>query len=337
MTTRLDGAGPPQTGIYDDLLVVEDLHVEFSVDGQWSKALRGVDLALRKGDSLALVGESGSGKSVTAISIIGLLPRNGRRTRGRVSLGGADLTSMSPSDYRRVRGREIGFVFQDPLSSLNPVLSVGRQLTEQMEVHGIASSKSARGRAADLLERVGIADPANALARFPFEFSGGMRQRIALAIALSCEPSLLIADEPTTALDVTVQAQILDLLREIQEERQLGMIFITHDLSVASIVADRVAVMYAGQVVESGAMSDIAAGGRHPYTRGLWKSMPSLESAGIPEGIPGRPPLSTELNEGCSFGPRCQLFTEGLCDLPQDLITVAPGHDVRCVRWEAVV
>lgn len=334
MTTGRTETGVVRRAHPDDLLSISNLHVEFSVDDEWVPALRGVDLRLADGEALALVGESGSGKSVTAMSVVGLLARNGRMTQGSISLRGTELTAISPSEYRKLRGVEIGFVFQDPLSSLNPVLSVGRQLTEQMRVHGIVKDgRSAEERAIELLERVGIPDPSRALRRFPFQFSGGMRQRIALAIALSCEPSLLIADEPTTALDVTVQAQILDLLREIQEERRLGLIFITHDLGVASMVSDRIAVMYAGQVVEYGVTSDISHGGHHPYTQGLWDSMPTLDVAAIPDGIPGRPPQPAELDEGCSFAARCRYFAESPCEEPQPLRTVTQGHVVRCARW----
>lgn len=317
-----------------ELLRITNLAVEFTVDGTWSQVLRGVDLHLQPGESLALVGESGSGKSVTAISVLGLLPKNARLTSGRIELHGRDLTALAPTEYRELRGSEIGFVFQDPQSSLNPVLTIGRQLTEQMRVHGTTTTRSgAERRAADLLERVGIPNPGASLTRYPFEFSGGMRQRISLAIALSCEPTLLIADEPTTALDVTVQAQVLDLLRELQQDLGVGMIFITHDLSVASIVADRVAVMYAGQVIESGPI-EMVQNGRHPYTQGLWKAMPSLETRGIPQAIPGRPPTAAELPTGCAFGPRCGHFAALPCEQPQHMTTVGAGHTVRCARSE---
>jgi oligopeptide/dipeptide ABC transporter ATP-binding protein len=335
---------PPDTGDWDSgdatmpaaidppLLEVEGLTVSFWVEGRWLDAVRSMDFGLEQGETLAVVGESGSGKSATMSSILGLLPGNGRVVASRIALSGRQLDPNSRS-MRDVRGRAVGFVFQDPQSSLNPVLTVGRQMTEHM-MHHLGSERSvARDRALELLARAGIPNPRLALGRFPFEFSGGMRQRIALTVALMCSPSLLIADEPTTALDVTVQAQILDLLMELRDDFGIGIVFITHDLSVAAIVADRVAVMYAGQIVESGLTEEINNAPRHPYTRGLLASMPSIENPVIPTGIPGAPPDLESVPEGCAFAARCGDYQPGQCDEEQWLEPVSATQSVRCVRW----
>lgn len=314
------------------LLEVEKLSVEFQVDGAWLSAVRSVDFSLDRGETLAIVGESGSGKSATVTGIAGLLPRNGRVSAERIELNGRPIDPAS-KEMSSVRGREIGFVFQDPQSSLNPVLTVERQMTEQLFRHFDISKRQALERAAELLAKVGIPNPHRSLRSYPFEFSGGMRQRISLAMALACSPSLLIADEPTTALDVTVQAQILDLLMELQEEVEIGIIFITHDLSVAALVADRVVVMYAGEIAEMGPKDTLVQSSGHPYTRGLWLSMPSIETAVIPVGISGTPPDLTAIPEGCSFGPRCEWFVPDRCLEAQPLDRVGPEHDVRCCRW----
>ena len=314
------------------LLEVEDLSVSFLVDGAWLAAVRSVDLHVDRGETVAIVGESGSGKSATVTSLLGLLPRNGRSNASRIVLNGVSLDPRSP-EMNDVRGRDIGFVFQDPQSSLNPVLTIGRQMTEQMYRHYRRSRDEATDRAIDLLAKVGLPNPAGTMKRFPFEFSGGMRQRIALAIALSCSPSLLIADEPTTALDVTVQAQILDLLKNLQRELDIGIVFITHDLSVAALVADRIVVMYAGEVVETAFASELSSAPRHPYTKGLWRSMPRVDQPGIPRGIDGTPPDLESVPAGCSFAPRCDFVIKRPCSLEQELVETSVGHWARCCRW----
>lgn len=324
---------PPKSNGDGRLLEVEGLSVSFQVDGRWFTAVRSVDLHVDPGETVAIVGESGSGKSATVTSILGLLPRNGRVSASGIALNGVALHPNS-SEMSSVRGRDIGFVFQDPQSSLNPVLTIGRQMTEQMFRHYRLPKHEAHERAVELLGRVGLPNPARALKSFPFEFSGGMRQRIALAIALSCSPSLLIADEPTTALDVTVQAQILDLLRDLQQELDLGIVFITHDLSVAALVADRIVVMYAGEVVETAPTSELTSQPTHPYTTGLWQSMPRIDKPGIPVGIGGAPPDLESVPVGCSFAPRCSSFLEGPCLDDQALDQARESHWVRCCRWE---
>ena len=315
------------------LLEVKDLSVAFEVEGRWLTAVRSVDLELNRGETLAIVGESGSGKSATVAGIVGLLPRNGRVTASRIALNGKPFDPVS-SDMSSIRGREIGFVFQDPQSSLNPVLTIRRQLTEQLFRHYRMSKDGAIRRATNLLEKVGLPNPSRAMKSYPFEFSGGMRQRIALAMALSCSPSLVVADEPTTALDVTVQAQILDLLKELQEDLDIGIIFITHDLSVAALVADRIAVMYAGQVVEVGPTRALSSNPHHPYTKGLWLSMPRIDNPAIPKGIGGTPPDLEAIPDGCGFAPRCDSFVSEVCSQVQVLDSVDSNHHVRCCRWE---
>lgn len=325
-----DHRSRPEVGV--PLLEVEGLTVSFSVEGEWLDAVRSMDFKLDRGETLAVVGESGSGKSATMSSILGLLPGNGRVVATRIALLGREIDPNSRS-MRDVRGRDVGFVFQDPQSSLNPVLTIGRQMTEHM-IHHLGSRRSeATERAIDLLDRAGIPNPRQALDRYPFEFSGGMRQRIALTVALMCSPSLLIADEPTTALDVTVQAQILDLLMELRDDLDIGIVFITHDLSVAAIVGDRIAVMYAGQIVESGLTGEINNTPKHPYTRGLMASMPDIENPIIPAGIPGAPPDLESVPKGCAFAPRCGDYLPGACDEEQFLELVTTTQSVRCVRW----
>ena len=272
------------------------------------RAVRGLSYEIRPGETLGLVGESGSGKSVSALSLLGLLPQPaGRVTGGSARFDGLELTGLSDEEFRQVRGAQIAMIFQDPLSSLNPVLTVGRQITEALETHEGMGGDTARRRAVELLELVGIPDAAQRIDHYPHEFSGGMRQRAMIAMALSCRPSLLIADEPTTALDVTIQAQILELLRELRSELGMAILIITHDLGVLAGFADRLAVMYAGRVVESGATAEILARPGHPYTIGLLRSVPRLDQpreAGLTP-IEGTPPDLASDIEGCPFAPRC--------------------------------
>ena len=299
---------PPSDRRDGALLTVENLQVEFSGRNRTVKAVRGLSYAIQPGEVLGLVGESGSGKSVSALSLLGLLPRRvGRITGGSAIFDGQQLIGMPEDKLRRIRGARIAMIFQDPLSSLNPVLTIGRQITEALETHRGMRKKAAQKRAVELLELVGIPGAARRINDYPHQFSGGMRQRAMIAMALSCEPSLLIADEPTTALDVTIQAQILSLLRRLREDLGMAVLLITHDLGVVAGFADRLAVMYAGRLVELAPTEPILASPAHPYAIGLLRSLPRLDqprqAALTP--IEGSPPdLAADL-VGCPFAPRC--------------------------------
>ena len=290
------------------ILSVNDLQVEFAGHGRVVRAVRGLSYDIGPGETIGLVGESGSGKSVSALSLLGLLPKRvGKVTAGTAIFQGQDLLHLSEDKLRRIRGARIAMIFQDPLSSLNPVLTIGRQITEAIETHRNVSAKDAKKRAIELLELVGIPGAASRLNDYPHQFSGGMRQRAMIAMALSCEPSLLIADEPTTALDVTIQAQILELLRRLRAELGMAVLLITHDLGVVAGFADRLAVMYAGRLVELGPTETLLADPAHPYTIGLLRSLPRLDrprqAALTP--IEGSPPDLASNLEGCPFAPRC--------------------------------
>ena len=291
-----------------DLLRVHGLHTQFLSDQGLVHAVNGVSFSVRRGETLALVGESGCGKTATMLSVLRLLPPHRTRVRAdEVSFKGRDLLGLDDEEMRRVRGPEIGMIFQDPRASLNPVLTIGRQLTESLEVHLRLGRRAARDRAIALLGSVGIPRPASRFDDYPHQFSGGMCQRVMIAIALACEPSLLIADEPTTALDATIQAQILDLVSELRATREMAMIWITHDLSVVANLADRVAVMYGGSIVETAGARRLFDAPAHPYTQGLLASLPALGAGvrGRLTAIPGQPPDMTRLPEGCAFAARC--------------------------------
>lgn len=287
------------------ILDVKNLHVDFRVEQGTVKAIRGVDFQLRAGETIAIVGESGSGKSVTSKAIMGLLAQNGVITEGRISLFGQDITKLSEKEYLKIRGSQIAMIFQDPMTSLNPTMSIGAQLMEGIRLHQSMDKKSAREEAMRLLELVGISEPEKRLKQYPHQFSGGMRQRIVIAIALGCNPKVLIADEPTTALDVTIQAQIIELIKDIQKKTGVAVIFITHDLGVVANVADYVSVMYAGKIVEKGTVDEIFYEPRHPYTWGLLASMPSVDSVnGELFAIPGTPPNLLSPPKGDAFAAR---------------------------------
>lgn len=288
------------------VLRVEDLQTWFHTEHGIVKAVDGVSFEVRPGEVLGLVGESGSGKSVTNLSILGLVPRPpGRFEGGRVWFDGQDLLGQSEAQLRKVRGRRISMIFQDPMTSLNPYLRVSVQVGEVLRLHEGLSKAEARVRTIELLEDVGIPDPSRRVDAYPHELSGGMRQRVMIAMALACRPELLLADEPTTALDVTVQAQILDLIGGLCRERGTAVVLVTHDLGVVAGVADRVAVMYAGRIVEQGPVERIFASPRHPYTQALLRSLPRLDRKSTLTAIPGMPPDLSQLPEGCAFAPRC--------------------------------
>lgn len=323
-----------------DLLRVEDLHVEFRTREGVAKAINGASFSLSEGETLAILGESGSGKSVTAQAIMGIIDTPpGYITGGRVEYYGTDLLPLPEKQRQTVRGAQIAMIFQDSLSALNPVMPVGWQIAEMMRVHWGMNKSDAMARAVSLMERVRIPGAADRVNAYPHQFSGGMRQRIMIAMAIALDPAILIADEPTTALDVTVQAQIMTLLQELQAERQMGLILITHDLGVVADVADRIAVMYAGRIVEAGSIFDTYAAPAHAYTRGLLDSIPRHDKLGNRLfAIGGLPPSLTRIPPGCAFNPRCT-FATAECRVggPPPLVEVRPQQWSSCLHAEEVI
>jgi oligopeptide transport system ATP-binding protein len=317
------------------LLEVRDLHVEFRTRDGIAHAVNGVSYEVDAGETLAVLGESGSGKSVAAQAVMGILDTPpGKVTGGRILFQGRDLLTLKEEERRKVRGAGMAMIFQDALSALNPVLSVGEQLGEMFVVHRGMSRKDARGKAVELMERVRIPAAAQRVRDYPHQFSGGMRQRIMIAMALALEPALIIADEPTTALDVTVQAQVMDLLAELQREYHMGLILITHDLGVVADVADRIAVMYAGKIVESAPVRDIYKAPAHPYTRGLLDSIPRLDQKGQQlYAIKGLPPNLMHIPPGCSFHPRCPMARDVCRTDEPPLYEVSGTRGSACHFW----
>lgn len=316
----------------ENVLDINDLHVTFSTYGGTIKAVRGVSFRIHKGETLTLVGESGCGKSVTANAIMRLIPDPpGKIARGKIMFNGMDLARRTEREMRRIRGVDISMIFQDPMTALNPTLSIGTQLLEGIKHHRNLSTKQAKQKALEMMHLVGIPNPDERLKHYPHQFSGGMRQRIVIAMALICEPQLLIADEPTTALDVTIQAQILDLFAHIQKETGVAIILITHDLGVVAQIADRIAVMYAGKIIETGTKRDIFYRAEHPYTKGLLHSVPRLdrkEEQLIP--IDGTPPDLFAPPQGCPFTARCPFAME-VCDKLYPVHTrLSATHRVDC-------
>ena len=289
----------------NELLEIKNLAVQYTVDKEVAQAVNGISLTVKKGDTLGLVGETGAGKTTTALSIMGLVPDPpGKVVSGEICFDGEDLLKKSPKEMRKIRGEEIAMIFQDPMTSLNPVLTVGDQIKEVILLHDKVSNAEAVKKSCKMLELVGI--PAERYEEYPHQFSGGMKQRVIIAIALACNPKLLIADEPTTALDVTIQAQVLELMQTLKEKYGTAMILITHDLGVVAEVCNNVAIMYAGEIVEKGLLNDIYLSPKHPYTIGLFKSIPDLESKSARlEIIPGIMPDPTNLPVGCKFCTRC--------------------------------
>ncbi|TAL39275.1 MAG: ABC transporter ATP-binding protein [Spirochaetes bacterium] len=318
--------GPP-------LLEVQDLRVEFRLPDSNLHAVRGVSFSIPEGATLGLVGESGCGKSVSAFSILGLISPPGEITGGSVRFKGADLRMYSDAELDRVRGREIAMIFQEPMSSLNPVLTIGYQIAEPLARHLGMDRRAARARTIELLDQVGIPSPARRVDSYPHELSGGMRQRVMIAMALSCNPSLLIADEPTTALDVTIQAQILELLLAVQQEHRMSMLLITHDLGIVANIADRIVIMYAGAVMEEGSTAQIFSNPLHPYTIALFESIPRIgEQKARLATIPGSVPTITHEPQGCVFHPRCPRGDESCTRAPIPLIPRPEGRTVRCIK-----
>jgi oligopeptide/dipeptide ABC transporter ATP-binding protein len=318
----------------DPLLRVDGLRTVFPLPGgREGAAVDGVSFEVGRGETLGLVGESGSGKSVTALSIVRLVLPPGRITGGRIELEGRNLLDLDEPGMRRIRGRRIGFIFQEPMVALDPVYTIGFQIAETLTVHDLARGDAARKRTIELLDAVRIPAPARRAREYPHELSGGLRQRAMIALALAAEPSLVIADEPTTALDVTVQAEILDLLREMRRSFHLSLLLITHDLGVVAEMAERVAVMYAGRIVEQAAVADLFASPAHPYTRGLLASIPGGDRGGRLTAIPGTVPVLGQLPRGCAFAPRCPSRFEPCDALPPGVTTVAAAHSVRCYMY----
>jgi len=317
------------------ILAIRDLRTYFRTDDGIVKAVDGVTFDLQPGETLGIVGESGSGKTVTCLSAMRLIPQPpGYFPSGQILFGRQDLLQISERELSSVRGNRMSMIFQDPMTSLNPFLKISRQLTEVLEVHKGAGRNEARRRSIEMLGRVGIPDPERRIDQYPHQFSGGMRQRVMIAMALLCEPRLLIADEPTTALDVTIQAQILDLVRDLKRDFHTSVILITHDLGVVAGTTDRIVVMYAGRIVEEGPTADVFARPQHPYTQGLLRSVPRLDEARHEElqAIPGLPPDLSALPAGCPFHPRCDRVVERCrIEFPPE-VQVAAGHSAAC--WE---
>jgi oligopeptide/dipeptide ABC transporter ATP-binding protein len=316
------------------LLAIRDLHLSFFTGNAELRALDGVEFEIERGSTLGLVGESGCGKSATALSIMRLLPeRSARITSGEIRLDGRDLVGLRQSAMRRIRGKSIAMIFQDPMTSLNPVVRVGDQIVESIRLHQRTGRKAAREKATELLALVGIADPDLRMQQYPLQLSGGMRQRVVIAIALSCGPSLLLADEPTTALDVTVQAQILDLIGDLQRQFEMGVLLITHDLGVVAHSTDSVAVMYAGRIVERTKTAELFISPRHPYTKGLMASIPGRQPRKtLLHAIPGAVPSAAEWPSGCRFRTRCSFADERCAMADPPLNEVSPGHWVACLK-----
>jgi len=320
------------------LLEVKSLKTYFDTDEGTVKAVDGVSFHLDRGETLAVVGESGSGKSVMSLSMMRLIPTPpGRIAGGEILFQGEDLVKKTEREMRRIRGNDISMIFQEPMTSLNPVYTVGDQIAEAIVLHQGKTKRQAMVMAAEMLDLVGIPEPGKRVKNYPHQMSGGMRQRVMIAMALSCGPKLLIADEPTTALDVTIQAQILDLMRKLQDEIGMSILFITHDLGVVAEMADRAVVMYAGRAVEEAHVNDIFADPKMPYTLGLLNSIPRVDKAAVHQerlqAIPGNVPNPLYLPEGCSFHPRCR-FAQDKCKVAvPELEDSGNGHMVRCVRW----
>jgi len=321
------------------LLEVNNLKVYFDTDNGTVKAVDDISFHIDKGETLAVVGESGSGKSVTSLAVMRLLPTPPARfAGGEIKFAGRDIMKFSEREMRKIRGNDISMIFQEPMTSLNPVYTVGDQIAEAIVLHQGKSHREAMKMAAEMLDLVGIPEPGKRVKNFPHQMSGGMRQRVMIAMALSCGPKLLIADEPTTALDVTIQAQILDLMRKLQNEIGMSILFITHDLGVVAEMADRAVVMYAGRAVEEAHVNDIFANPQMPYTLGLLNSIPRVDRAAEHQdrlmAIPGNVPNPLNLPQGCAFHPRCR-FVQDKCKVAiPNLEDTGNGHMVRCVRWQ---
>ena len=315
------------------MLEVKDLHVHYETDAGVVKAVNGVSFTLEKGETLGLVGESGSGKTTTALALLRLVPDPpGKIVSGDILLEGKELLKLKTSEMRKLRGEKLAMIFQDPMTALNPVMTVGDQIAEVIRLHNRGLSKAQLAiKAAEMLETVGI--PADRCSEYPHQFSGGMKQRVVIAIALACNPDILIADEPTTALDVTIQAQVLDLIRELKNQRQTSVILITHDLGVVAEICDKVAIMYAGEIVEIGTLEQVYRNPVHSYTKGLFNSLPDLhKNVHRLQPIRGLMPDPMALPEGCNFADRCDLCDASCREGEPHVVEVEPGHLVKCKK-----
>ncbi|SEC13919.1 ABC transporter ATP-binding protein [Paenibacillus sp. GP183] len=316
----------------DKILEISNLKTYFFLDSGQVPAVNGVDFFIRKGETLGIVGESGCGKSVTSLSIMRLLAHTpGRVVDGSIRFEGTDLLSLSENAMREIRGNEIAMIFQEPMTSLNPVFKIGDQIGEAVRLHLKLDKKQAREHVKNMLKLVGIPRATEIMDEYPHQLSGGMRQRVMIAMAMSCEPKLLIADEPTTALDVTIQAQILDLMKKLKEEKGTAIMLITHDLGIVAEMCDRVVVMYAGKVVEEADVFEIFENPQHPYTKGLLNSIPKLrQKMDRLESIPGNVPIPANMPTGCKFAPRCSQAMDICWEQDPDLMQIADGHQCRC-------
>ena len=315
----------------EKFLEIKDLHVHYVTSDADVYAVNGISLDLYKGRTLGLVGETGAGKTTVARTILGILPKPaGRVTQGQVIFEGQDIYKLTEKEMQKIRGGKITMIFQDPMTALNPVMTVGDQIAEVVELHNGGNKAAAKERAIEMLETVGI--PAERYVEYPHQFSGGMKQRVVIAIALACNPTLLLADEPTTALDVTIQAQVLELMKDLNNQNDTSMILITHDLGVVAEMCDDVAIMYAGQIVEKGSLEDIFDHPQHPYTEGLFGALPSMKDGDDErlKPIAGMPPDPTNLPTGCYFHPRCPYATEECAKCAPAVNEVSPGHLVQC-------
>ncbi|SDM98446.1 oligopeptide transport system ATP-binding protein [Fictibacillus solisalsi] len=319
----------------ESILSVNNMVTAFKTSDGLLPAVRGASFSVKKGETLCIVGESGCGKSITALSIMGLLPSNGKVTEGSVMFENKDLLTLKKEDMRSLRGNEISMIFQEPMTALNPVFTVGYQIREPLMIHHRLSKREAHQKGIELLKRVGIPSPASRMNQYPHELSGGMRQRVMIAIALSCNPKLLVADEPTTALDVTIQAQIIDLLNDLKRDFEMSLIMITHDMGVVAEIADRVIVMYAGEIIENGTVSEIFNSPQHPYTRGLLSSVPNVDDPDFHlNPIAGSLPLLNEKISGCRFHPRCPHAMEKCKAVSPVTFEATPTHSARCWLME---
>lgn len=320
-------------GLNNSLLKVENLKVRFKTEDGYVSTVNGVTFDVEKGETLAIVGESGSGKSVTSLALMGILPANGEIYEGKASFEGKDLRNLSKKQYRQLRGKEIAMIFQEPMTALNPVFTIGYQLRETLILHYQMSKEQAQKKGVEMLETVGIPDAEKVMGRFPHQLSGGMRQRVMIAMALSGNPKLLIADEPTTALDVTIQAQILTLLRNLKEKSNTSIMIITHDLGVVAELADRVIVMYAGEVVEEAPIYELFENPLHPYTKGLMASIPKIHDV-VDElySIEGTVPNPADMPSGCKFFPRCPIGDVECTKIHPPLEYVSEKHAKRCIK-----
>lgn len=322
--------------IAEDILTINHLHTSFRIKDSYYDAVEDVSLILKENEVLAIVGESGCGKSTLATSIVGLHNPLNTQVKGEILFEGRNLVQLKEDELNKIRGNDIGFIFQDPLSALNPLMKIGDQISETLKYHTNLDEKKRKERVLELLDQVGIINPKRVASQFPHQLSGGMRQRVVIAIAIACKPKIMIADEPTTALDVTIQAQILDLLNDLQEETNAGIILITHDLGVVAEVADRVAVMYAGQIVELAPVTELFRNPKHPYTRSLLNSIPqSSDERDRLEVIQGMVPTLTKMpRKGCRFGPRVPWIEQSKHEDNPQLHEVSEKHFVRCTCWK---